>query len=61
MPGSTADAPLTELIELTTCGRLRPLTGGEYELAQAGLALANLAACRSVGKVILRLRPASAH
>ncbi|WP_433351872.1 quinone oxidoreductase family protein [Microtetraspora malaysiensis] len=54
LPGSTAAAPLAELIELTAAGRLRPLTGGEYELAQAGLALADLAARRTVGKVILR-------
>ncbi|MET7328183.1 zinc-binding dehydrogenase [Nonomuraea sp. NPDC005650] len=53
-PGSTAAAPLAELIELTVAGRLRPLTGGEYELAQAGQALADLAARRTVGKVILR-------
>ncbi|WP_433221236.1 quinone oxidoreductase family protein [Microtetraspora malaysiensis] len=56
LPGGTAAAPLAELIELTAAGRLRPLTGGEYELAQAGLALADLAARRTVGKVILRNR-----
>ncbi|MFI7643047.1 zinc-binding alcohol dehydrogenase family protein [Nonomuraea sp. NPDC049400] len=54
LPASTAAAPLAELIELTAAGRLRPLTGGEYELAQAGRALADLAARRTVGKVILR-------
>ncbi|MFC4012837.1 zinc-binding alcohol dehydrogenase family protein [Nonomuraea purpurea] len=54
LPGSTAASPLSELIELTASGRLRPLNGGEYELAQAGVALADLAARRTVGKVILR-------
>ncbi|MGW2161663.1 quinone oxidoreductase family protein [Nonomuraea sp. NPDC001699] len=56
LPGSTAAAPLTDLIELTAAGRLRPMTGGEYDLAQAGQALADLAARRTVGKVILRNR-----
>ncbi|MFI6921136.1 zinc-binding alcohol dehydrogenase family protein [Nonomuraea spiralis] len=55
-PGSDAAAPLKELIELTLSGRLRPTTGAEYELAQAGQALADLAARLTVGKVILRNR-----
>lgn len=54
LPGSTAARPLPELIALTAAGRLRPLTGGEYELERAGQALADLAARRTVGKVVLR-------
>lgn len=54
LPGSSAAEPLVELIELTLAGRLRPLIGGEYEPAQAGQALADLAARRTVGKLILR-------
>ncbi|MER6005417.1 hypothetical protein [Nonomuraea angiospora] len=50
---------LTDLHSGRACGRAspqgpRPLTGGEYELAQAGQALADLAARRTVGKIILR-------
>ncbi|MFD9941341.1 zinc-binding alcohol dehydrogenase family protein [Nonomuraea sp. NPDC059023] len=54
LPGSTATRPLPELIALTAAGRLKPLTGGEYELERAGQALADLAARRTVGKVVLR-------
>lgn len=53
-PGSTTAEPLAELIALTAAGRLRPVTGAEYKLEEAGRALADLAARRTVGKVILR-------
>ncbi|MFI6317673.1 zinc-binding alcohol dehydrogenase family protein [Nonomuraea sp. NPDC050556] len=53
-PGSTAAEALTDLIALTAAGRLRPVTGAEYGLEEAGLALADLTARRTVGKVILR-------
>ncbi|NUR87756.1 MAG: zinc-binding dehydrogenase [Nonomuraea sp.] len=54
LPGSTAAAPLADLIALTTAGRLRPVTGGEYELEEAARALTELVARRTVGKVVLR-------
>ncbi|WP_327092261.1 zinc-binding dehydrogenase [Nonomuraea sp. NBC_01738] len=54
LPGSTAAEALTELIALTAAGRLRPVTGAEYGLEDAGRALADLVARRTVGKVILR-------
>ncbi len=54
LPGSTAAEALTELIALTAAGRLRPVTGAEYKLEEAGRALADLATRRTVGKVILR-------
>ncbi|MFG1754235.1 zinc-binding dehydrogenase [Streptosporangium sandarakinum] len=54
LPGSTAAEALEELIALTAAGRLRPVTGAEYKLEEAGQALAHLVARRTVGKVILR-------
>ncbi len=54
LPGGSAAAPLAELIALTAAGRLRPLTGAEYSLEQAPTALADLAARRTVGKLVLR-------
>ncbi|MER6576801.1 zinc-binding dehydrogenase [Nonomuraea sp. NPDC001023] len=45
--------PLGELLALTAAGRLRPLVGGEYPLAEAGRAVADLAGRRTVGKVVL--------
>ncbi|MEV0202162.1 zinc-binding dehydrogenase [Nonomuraea sp. NPDC050691] len=51
LPGMTA--PLRELMELTAAGRLRPLVGGEYPLADARRALEDLAGRRTTGKLVL--------
>ncbi|MEU1122373.1 zinc-binding dehydrogenase [Streptomyces sp. NPDC005899] len=53
LPGAV-DGPLRELFGLVTAGRLRPVTGGEYPLADAGRAHEDLLARRTVGKVVLR-------
>lgn len=45
--------PLVELLSLTAQGRLRPVTGSRYKLAQAGQAFADLTARRTTGKVVL--------
>lgn len=45
--------PLTELFDLTTSGRLRPLVGGEYALSDVATAHADLRARRTVGKLVL--------
>lgn len=52
LPG-TMD-PLRDLLELTAAGRLRPMAGGDYPLAEAGRALEDLAARRTTGKLVLR-------
>ncbi|NUT09497.1 MAG: zinc-binding dehydrogenase [Nonomuraea sp.] len=44
---------MAELLRLTASGRLRPLAGGAYPLAQASRALADLAGRRTVGKLVL--------
>ncbi|GGS93730.1 zinc-binding alcohol dehydrogenase family protein [Nonomuraea spiralis] len=44
---------LGELLTLTATGRIRPLAGGEYPLAEAARAVADLAGRRTVGKVVL--------
>ncbi|MBN6053217.1 zinc-binding dehydrogenase, partial [Nonomuraea sp. RK-328] len=51
LPGMTE--PLRELMELTALGRLRPLGGGEYPLADARRALEDLAGRRTTGKLVL--------
>ena len=48
--------PLVELLSLTAQGRLRPITGSRYRLAEAGRAFADLTARRTTGKVVLLLR-----
>ncbi|GHH27678.1 quinone oxidoreductase family protein [Streptomyces lanatus] len=52
-PGGFTE-PLQELFSLTGQGRLRPVAGAEYPLAEAGRAHADLLARRTMGKVILR-------
>ncbi|MFD1931784.1 MULTISPECIES: quinone oxidoreductase family protein [Nonomuraea] len=52
MPGML-DEPLRELVRLTVEGRLRPVVGGEYKLADARPALEDLAARRTHGKIVL--------
>jgi NADPH2:quinone reductase len=47
--------PLAELLDLTARGRLRPITGSQYPLADAARAFADLAARRTTGKVTLRV------
>jgi NADPH2:quinone reductase len=44
---------LSELMGLTSAGRLRPVVGGEYPLSEAGRAHADLLARRTVGKLVL--------
>jgi NADPH2:quinone reductase len=46
--------PLTELFELVASGKLRPVVGGEYPLADAQQAHTDLLARRTTGKLILR-------
>jgi len=46
-------APLTELFDLTVAGRLRPIVGGSYALADAAAAHEDLRARRTVGKLML--------
>jgi NADPH:quinone reductase len=46
--------PLAELLDLVAQGRLRPVVGGEYPLAQARTAHEDLLARRTTGKLILR-------
>jgi NADPH2:quinone reductase len=45
--------PLAELLSLTARGRLRPVTGSRYPLAEAGRAFADLVGRRTTGKVVL--------
>jgi NADPH2:quinone reductase len=53
VPG-TFGPPLTEMFELVTAGRLRPIVGGEYPFAEARRAHEDLLARRTTGKLILR-------
>jgi NADPH:quinone reductase len=46
--------PLAELLGLVADGRLRPVVGGEYPLADARRAHEDMLARRTVGKLILR-------
>lgn len=52
-PGAFAE-PLRELLHLVGAGRLRPVVGGEYPLAEADQAHRDLLARRTTGKLILR-------
>ncbi|GAA2502329.1 zinc-binding dehydrogenase [Streptomyces thermolineatus] len=52
-PGGFAE-PLGELLSLTLQGRLRPVTGADYPLAEARRAHEDLLARRTTGKVTLR-------
>ncbi|MFK3735955.1 zinc-binding alcohol dehydrogenase family protein [Streptomyces sp. NPDC088090] len=52
-PGALRE-PLEELLALTRAGRLRPVTGAEYPLAEARRAHADLLDRRTTGKVVLR-------
>jgi NADPH2:quinone reductase len=54
VPGMFAPA-LTELFELVTDGRIRPVVGGEYPLAETRRAHEDLLARRTTGKLILRV------
>jgi NADPH2:quinone reductase len=45
--------PLTELFELTSSGKLRPIVGGEDPLSEAATAHEDLRARRTVGKLLL--------
>ncbi|MGV9324235.1 hypothetical protein [Streptosporangium sandarakinum] len=47
-------APGESVVINAAAGRLRPVTGAEYRLEEAGQALAHLVARRTVGKVTLR-------
>ncbi|HEY0689498.1 MAG TPA: zinc-binding dehydrogenase [Kribbella sp.] len=51
--------PLAELLKLTAAGRIRPLVGGSYQLAEACRAHEDLLARRTTGKLILRPRSSS--
>lgn len=53
LPGMFQE-PLTQLLELTASGHLRPLVGGEYPLAHAAQAYEDLLGRRSTGKLVLR-------
>jgi NADPH2:quinone reductase len=48
--------PLAELLALVASGRLRPVTSVEYPLAEARRAFTDIAARRTTGKVVLRIR-----
>jgi NADPH2:quinone reductase len=52
-PGAFRE-PLADLLRLTREGRLRPVVGAEYPLAEARRAHEDLLARRSTGKLILR-------
>ena len=47
-------AAMDELLSMTRAGLLRPVLGGEYALADAARAHADLRARRTVGKLVLR-------
>jgi len=44
---------MRELIELAEAGRLRPVVGGRYPLAEAAAAHAAIEARKPIGKVVL--------
>jgi NADPH2:quinone reductase len=52
-PGAFAE-PMAELLELTAAGRLRPVVGGAYPLAEARRAHEDMLARRTTGKLILQ-------
>ena len=45
--------PLTELLELASAGRLRPLVGGDYPMSEVAAAHRDLRERRSVGKLVI--------
>lgn len=53
--GPEAAAPLGDLLRLTAEGRVRPLVGAEYALADAATALQDLRDRRTTGKIVLRV------
>jgi NADPH2:quinone reductase len=53
LPGAFAE-PMAELLALTAAGRIRPVVGGEYPLAEARRAHEDMLARRTTGKLILR-------
>ena len=53
LPG-VYEGPLTQMLKLAATGRIRPLVGAEYPLAQAHRAHEELLARRTTGKVVLR-------
>ncbi|WP_351236250.1 zinc-binding dehydrogenase [Streptomyces sp. NPDC002133] len=52
-PGAVG-GPLTELLDLVARGRVTPVAGGSYPLAEARRAHEDLLARRTVGKIVLR-------
>ncbi len=54
LPGKFRE-PLNELLGLTAQGQLRPVVGSEYPLAEARQAFEDIAARRTMGKVVLRV------
>jgi NADPH2:quinone reductase len=52
LPGGYAE-PMAEMLDLTATGRLRPVVGGGYPLADAGQAHTDLLARRTTGKLVL--------
>ena len=52
IPGMVQE-PMAELLELTASGRLSPVVGGSYPLAEARRAHEDLLSRRSTGKLIL--------
>lgn len=52
VPGAVSE-PLAELLDLVARGRLQPVVGGAYPLAEARRAHEDLLARRTVGKVVL--------
>ena len=52
-PKAMMGKPLTEMVELISAGRLHPLPGAEYPLAEARRAHEDLRARRTTGKVVL--------
>jgi NADPH:quinone reductase len=53
VPGAYKE-PMTELLDLLAAGRLRPIVGGAYPLAEARRAHEDMLARRTTGKLILR-------
>jgi NADPH2:quinone reductase len=53
VPGAYAE-PLAELFDLVAAGRIRPVVGGAYPLAEARRAHEDMLARRTTGKLILR-------
>jgi NADPH:quinone reductase len=54
LPGGLG-APLEELMSMIRVGRLKPIVGGSYPLAEAGKAHEELRSRRSIGKLVLEV------